>query len=75
LLTKDYFRRIGWVELFGIKIDDNGEYVNETTPNLSSSEDRGSTPNKKVFGSLFGSLSIGNSSLLPNNRSYSMIRD
>ena len=27
MLTKDYFRRIGWVELFGIRIDDNGEYV------------------------------------------------
>lgn len=27
MLAKDYFRRIGWVELFGIKIDDNGKYI------------------------------------------------
>lgn len=24
MLTKDYFRRIGWVELFNVKIDENG---------------------------------------------------
>lgn len=27
MLTKDYFRRMSWVELFGIKIDENGCYI------------------------------------------------
>lgn len=27
MLTKDYFRRISWVELFSYKIDKNGEYI------------------------------------------------
>ena len=29
MLTKDYFRRISWVELFSYKIDKNGQYVEE----------------------------------------------
>ena len=29
MLTKDYFRRMGWVELFGYKINENGEYMDE----------------------------------------------
>ena len=31
MLTKDYFRRISWVELFGIKIDETGQYMGYTT--------------------------------------------
>jgi len=27
LLTKDYFRRISWIELFGYKIDEKGNYI------------------------------------------------
>ena len=29
MLTKDYFRRISWVELFSYKIDKNGQYIEE----------------------------------------------
>ena len=29
MLTKDYFRRMSWVELFSYKIDDNGNYIEE----------------------------------------------
>ena len=31
MLTKDYFRRMSWVELFGVKIDSNGNYENESS--------------------------------------------
>lgn len=27
LLTKDYFRRISWIQLFGYKIDEDGNYI------------------------------------------------
>ena len=27
LLTKDYFRRISWIELFAYKIDDEGNFI------------------------------------------------
>ena len=27
LLTKDYFRRISWIELFGYRIDEEGNYI------------------------------------------------
>lgn len=27
MLTKDYFRRINWVELFHFKIDEDGNFV------------------------------------------------
>ena len=27
ILTKDYFRRISWIELFSIKIDEEGNFV------------------------------------------------
>ena len=27
LLTKDYFRRISWIELFCYKIDEEGNYI------------------------------------------------
>lgn len=31
ILTKDYFRRISWIELFAIKIDQEGNFI-ETDP-------------------------------------------
>lgn len=27
MLTKDYFRRISWIELFGYRIDEEGNYI------------------------------------------------
>ncbi len=38
MLTKDYFRRIGWVELFGYRIDEEGEYILEGSINKFSVE-------------------------------------
>ena len=35
LLTKDYFRRISWIELFGYKIDDEGNYIDQDSLNKS----------------------------------------
>ena len=33
LLTKDYFRRISWIELFAYKIDEDGNFIeNESNP-------------------------------------------
>lgn len=29
MLTKDYFRRISWIELFGYKINEKGNYIDE----------------------------------------------
>jgi serine/threonine-protein kinase ULK/ATG1 len=72
MLAKDYFRRIGWVELFGIRIDENGEYVEEGGSGI---EERGSTPNKNKYGLLFGSVPLDSVSLAGNSRSFSAIRD
>ena len=29
LLTKDYFRRISWIELFAYKIDEAGNFIDK----------------------------------------------
>ena len=68
MLTKDYFRRMGWVELFGYKITENGEYVDDKATDEPAS--------KKVFQSLYGSMSVPvQIPLSQNNRSYSVVKD
>ena len=40
MLARDYIRRISWIELFGVKIDEDGNYIEPS-----------STEKKKFMGS------------------------
>ena len=36
MLAKDYIRRISWIELFSIKIDEDGNYIEITSTDKKS---------------------------------------